>query len=143
MTCVVDASVSLKWFVAEEPHGAEARQLVQSQETMIAPDLLVAEVCSAGWRLLRLGHIGRAQFDRIPTALPRYFAELVGAVGLAPRAAAIAAELDHPIYDCFYVALAEERHFPLVTADARFLARLSGSPWATTAFHVADYQPPR
>ena len=140
MTCVVDASVALKWFLAEEPNGVEALQLVQSREALISPDLLIAEVCNAGWRLLRLGQIRRAQFDNIPTALPLYFAELAEPVALAPRAATIAAELDHPIYDCFYLALAEARRSPLVTADERFLARLRGSRWTTTAIHLADYR---
>ncbi|HWB51979.1 MAG TPA: type II toxin-antitoxin system VapC family toxin [Stellaceae bacterium] len=140
MTCIVDASVALKWFLAEEPHSAEALRLVQSREMMIGPDLVIAEVCNAAWRLLRLAQITRAQFDLIPIVLPRYFAELVGAVALAPRAAVIAAALDHPIYDCFYLALAEARHVPLVTADARFLAKLPHSPWAPCAFHLVDYQ---
>jgi predicted nucleic acid-binding protein len=29
---------------------------------------------------------------------------------------------DHPIYDCFYLALAEREHLPIVTADGRLLA---------------------
>ena len=141
MTCVVDASVALKWFLADEQNGREALRLVQSGEILVAPDLLVAETCNAGWRLLRMGRITRTQFDHIPTALPRYFAELVGIAPLAPRAAAIAARLDHPVYDCFYLALAEARQFSVVTADARLLARLVGSPWAAHAVHLADYQP--
>ena len=30
--------------------------------------------------------------------------------------------LDHPIYDCLYLALALQTHPPLVTADRRFVA---------------------
>jgi predicted nucleic acid-binding protein len=41
---------------------------------------------------------------------------------LAPSALAIAAELKHPIHDCFYVALAERESAALVTADKRLLA---------------------
>lgn len=141
MTCVVDASVALKWFLADEQNGAQALRIVERGEALAAPDLLVAEVCNAGWRLLRSGRIARVQFDNIPTALPRYFAELCGIVALAPRAAAIAAQLDHPIYDCFYLALAEARQSLMVTADARLLARLAGSPWSASTVHLADYQP--
>ena len=141
MTCVVDASVALKWFLDDEPYGAEALGLVQRGETLVAPDLLIAEVCNAGWRWLRTRRIVRAQFDSIPIALPRFFAELVCLAVLASRAAAIAAQLDHPVYDCFYLALAEVRHLPLLTADARLLARLAGSAWAACAVHLADYHP--
>jgi predicted nucleic acid-binding protein len=33
----------------------------------------------------------------------------------------IAISLQHPVYDCFYLALAQAEDCPLVTADQRFL----------------------
>ncbi|MGO8842841.1 MAG: type II toxin-antitoxin system VapC family toxin [Methyloceanibacter sp.] len=36
----------------------------------------------------------------------------------------IAIELDHPAYDCIYLALAAERDCPFVTADERLLRKL-------------------
>lgn len=141
MTCVVDASVAVKWFLADEPNGAEALRLVQRGEVMVAPDLLIVEVCNASWRLLRSGRIARVQLDAIPIMLPRYFGELVGLAALAPQAIAVAVGLDHPVYHCFYLALAGMRQLPLVTADTRLLARLAGSPWAARAVHLADYTP--
>jgi predicted nucleic acid-binding protein len=50
-------------------------------------------------------------------------------VSLAGRALEIAAELRHPAYDCFYLALAQERRAQLVTADRRLISRLAGTPW--------------
>ena len=41
----------------------------------------------------------------------------------------MALELGHPVYDCFYLALAERRRTQLVTADSRLLTRLKGSPF--------------
>ena len=125
-------------FVDDEPNGAEALHLVRSGEALIAPDLLIAETSNC-WKLLG-GPAGRQmQLDRIATVLPGLFAELAGAAPLAPRAVAIAAQLDRPVYDCFYLALSEARQVPFVTADTRLLARLAGSPWAVRAVHVADY----
>ncbi|HEY1798013.1 MAG TPA: type II toxin-antitoxin system VapC family toxin [Stellaceae bacterium] len=89
-----------------------------------------------GWR------IQPDKLSEIAATLPRYFTELVDQVSLAPRAVAIAAELDHPVYDCFYLALAAARDFTFVTADARFLRRLSGTPWAARVQSLAEYQPP-
>ena len=40
-------------------------------------------------------------------ALPGYFAFLSPLTPLAARATALAEALDHPVYDCFYLALAE------------------------------------
>ena len=51
------------------------------------------------------------------------------------RAAALALELDRPIYDCFYLALSEARAAPLVTDDRRLLANLR-----PTSFNVQALQ---
>jgi predicted nucleic acid-binding protein len=37
--------------------------------------------------------------------------------------------LRHPVYDCFYLALAEREDATLVTADRRLIGRLAGSRW--------------
>jgi predicted nucleic acid-binding protein len=39
---------------------------------------------------------------------------------LAASAARLAADLDHPAHDCFYLALAVQEQHPVVTADRRF-----------------------
>lgn len=49
---------------------------------------------------------------------------------LAAPAARAALEIDHPVHDCFYLALAELESAPLVTADARLVARTRGTRWA-------------
>ncbi len=39
-------------------------------------------------------------------------------------------DLDHPIYDCIYLALARQRRLPLITADKRFISKLDGQDLA-------------
>jgi predicted nucleic acid-binding protein len=51
----------------------------------------------------------------------------------------IASQLDHPVYDCFYLALAEARDALLVTADRRLLRKLRGTPWVERVVNLADY----
>ncbi len=55
--------------------------------------------------------------------------QLVPTALLAPRAAAISMLLDHPAYNCFYLALAEQRRATMVTADRRLIQRVSGTIW--------------
>jgi len=74
-------------------------------------------VCNAAWRSARLGRISRAQMEEIAANLSRFFDGLVSSTGLAPRAVVIAGQLDHPVYDCLYLALAEAEQTKLVTAD--------------------------
>jgi predicted nucleic acid-binding protein len=139
VSLVVDASVALKWFLPNEPNAAQALALVRAGAALIAPDILIAEVCNAAWRSARLGRIIQDQAHEIAAILPRFFDVLVGAAALAPRAVEIAGALDHPVYDCLYVALAEARQARLVTADQRLLGKLRRTLWAVSAVDLADY----
>jgi predicted nucleic acid-binding protein len=50
VSLVVDASVALKWFLADEPDADRALAIMRDDAALVAPDLLVAEVCNAAWR---------------------------------------------------------------------------------------------
>ena len=141
MTLIVDASVALKWFLNDEPEWAAAKALLDGGEPLIAPELVVAEVCNAAWRGVRVGRLKQEQAEALARSLPALFVLLASASELAERAVAISGRLDHAVYDCFYLALAEAREVPLITADARFLRKLERTSWAAIAMHLADYRP--
>lgn len=128
MTLVVDASVACKWFVEEA--GSEGAAALLAGEELIAPDLILAEVGNALWRKLRMGQVTLVQAVDAVAALAGFFDDLVSGTRLATRAFAVAEMLGHPVYDCFYLALAEQSDTRLVTADARLLARLARTEWA-------------
>jgi len=75
------------------------------------------------------GDLKHQQLVQVPDALPKMFAELWPTVWLVRRALQIATELRHPVYDCFYLALAEAEDAAVVTADRRLVQRLSGTEW--------------
>jgi predicted nucleic acid-binding protein len=103
---VVDASVAFKWFVQED--GTDrALALLERGEPIIAPDLIVAEVCNAAWKSLRRGELAPAQMIRSSTTSAQSFVRLVPLDLLIRSAAALTRLLDHPIYDCGYLALAD------------------------------------
>lgn len=129
MTLVVDASVALKWFLPDEPGASQAITVLRDEANLIAPDFLIAEVCNGAWRSARLGRISHSQLDEIANNLPRFFDALVSATRLARRAVGIAANLDHPVYDCLYLALAEAERARVVTADLRMLTKVRGTSW--------------
>jgi predicted nucleic acid-binding protein len=64
MTLVVDASVAFKWF-AQEDGTYRALELLARDEPIVAPDLIIAEVCNAAWKSLRRGELSPAQFEAI------------------------------------------------------------------------------
>ena len=140
MTIVVDASVAFKWFASDEQHAGEAAELLRHETSLLAPDILVAEVCNTAWRCVRNRRIAPEHAERIATVLPGLFENLIASARLVSRAVAIAHELDHPVYDCLYLSLAELRQTTLVTADARFLAKLNGTSWDKIGRSLTAYR---
>ena len=128
MTLVVDASVAVKCFV-EEPGSSSARALLAGDDSLVAPALVVVEATSAAWKKERLREIGLEQARAIVGAVPMMFDRLYDCIPLSARALEIAADLDHPVYDCYYLALAETEDVTLVTDDARLLRRIEGTIW--------------
>ena len=128
MILVVDASVAIKW-LHDEDGSREAGALLTRGDHLIAPDLIVPEVCNVTWKMVRRGMMTAAQQIEAVTRLSSTLDELVPTGPLAPRAAALATLLDHPAYDCFYLALAEQRGGILISADRRSIQRLRGTTW--------------
>ncbi len=131
MALIVDASVAIKWFI-DEPGSEVARRLWRDEPDLLAPDLLVPEVCNAAWRKVRLGESHPTQAKQIADRLRRGVLALRPTAPLASRALELAFDLDHPVYDCFYLALAEAEQVGLVTADRRLESRLRDTSWQAT-----------
>lgn len=128
MTFVVDASVAVLWGI-RDPMAETAEALLLSPRFLIAPDFILIEVANAVWKMARRGDIPGDQAESFVNRLPHALSELVPPTVLWSQAFGIARRLDHPVYDCAYLALAELRGAPLVTLDKRLHARTRGTPW--------------
>lgn len=127
--CVVDASVALKW-VLDEPGSAAASELLDGRG-LFAPPLLAIEVANALWVVARRGQITGAEAeDALDLILRAPFQPLPSGLNLPIRALELARLLDHPVYDCVYLALAVALERPVITADRRFAAAASRDPEA-------------
>lgn len=122
---VVDASVAFGWFAAV-PGSEQAALLLKSggRQLLLAPDLVLVELLNAGWKSLRLGAITAEQFDWLAHRAGEPFSALFPSQGLLSRAHHWCTLLDHPAYDCLYIALAEQQNATLITADQRLLRKL-------------------
>jgi predicted nucleic acid-binding protein len=122
MTIVIDASVAVRWLFRLNPPLA-ADDLFRPGEALIAPDLLLAEITNAAWKMVIFEKFSAGSVVSVLNEAARILNEIVPSAPLAERAFAIAVELRHPAYDCFYLALAEQRDCQMVTADTRLLSR--------------------
>ena len=137
MKLTVDASVVIKWFVAESLCD-EARLVLGRRVRLHAPELVLAELANTIWK--------KARRNEVPDPGP-YLAELAtlpDVIDLCPirhlaeRAAQIAFELDHPIYDCLYLACAEITDSDLITADKRFADKVSERMTGTRVRYIGE-----
>ena len=125
MKFVVDASVALKWLVAEA--DSEVALALRADNAIIAPDLLLIECRNALLSKVRRRELKRAQAQDAERELGAIGIEIVASSALLPEAFAIALDLAEPIYDCIYLATAIAADCKLVTADERFAAKASKS----------------
>jgi predicted nucleic acid-binding protein len=130
MTIVVDASTAIRWlFKLDFSDRAEA--LLASGERLIAPDLVLAEMASAIWKFVRFAGVSADSATAVMSESDQHFDELVPSNGLKDRALALALELRHPVYDCFYLALAQQRNSVVVTTDQRLVLCCADTPFAS------------
>jgi len=125
---VVDTSVAIKWIVDEE--DSDKAELLQGAD-MVAPALFRIE---AGNVLRTLAAKQILTNDRAIDLFLFLQTAPVTIIDvdefLERRALDLALALEHPIYDCVYLALAERMDRRLITADRRFIKTLSGTEHA-------------
>ncbi len=125
---VIDASVVIKW-VVEEPGTEEALKL--RRHRLFAPDLLVAECANVLWKKTRRKELTHEEAAMAAQLIERADIELEPSRRLLRQATRLAIALDHPAYDCIYVALAQSLACDFVTADVslqRQARKLGGGP---------------
>ena len=126
MKWLIDASVVVKW-IAVEPDSELAMKFYDA--SLVAPPFMLLELSNILWKKVR-------QRELVPSQATSGLTEVQKRVstpparGFEPRALEIGLELDHSIYDCLYLALAEVMDTPIITADRRLVASCAGTRFA-------------
>lgn len=123
---VIDASIALKW-VVEEDGTAEALRLRRTAK-LLAPDLLAVECANILWKKVQRRELVKDEALFAARLLQGADIELLPTRSLLESAVRIAIEIDHPAYDCVYLALAIDRDCQFITADERLLRKLNQKP---------------
>ena len=138
MRLVVDASVAVKWLVAEEASDA-AHQVAASDDDLHAPRLLASEIANALWRKARLGEIDRGRAGALMNAVSQMPIRWSADETVCTDAIRLALALDRPVYDCMYLALAHRLGARVVTADVRFANALAPTEHGDMVVTLSDY----
>ncbi|TAH49216.1 MAG: PIN domain-containing protein [Chloroflexota bacterium] len=127
---VVDSSIVIKWFVTE-PLSEEARRVLNGYQsgalTLIAPDLLAAEIGNIVWKKVRMQGLAREDAQQIISAFRELDIELLPTTSLLEDAVRIAMAHERNVYDALYIALSEREQSLFITADERLVNAVNKS----------------
>jgi predicted nucleic acid-binding protein len=127
MKFILDASVALKW-VLTEPDSPKARAFrtdfrLQLHE-LLALDVYPVELAHALTRAERRGILKPPQATRLLADVLSTPIPLHPYGSLLSRAVSISSAMRCGVYDCLYVALAEQESCEFITADDRLIRTL-------------------
>ncbi len=124
----VDASVIVKLFLHEEGSN-EAAAEVKKAGTLLAPDLLWAEVGNILWKHVRRGDLAASDAEQMLVDIMQMPIETTATRDLIGAALPLAIETDRTVYDSLYLALAVQSSSVLLTADERLVNALADPKW--------------
>ena len=122
LACVLDASAAVRLILAD-PAAADLAERVGGAALVLAPELMLTELANTLWKLRRADRLN----DLDPQELLAEARELVDRLEpdrhLQAEALALACHLNHPVYDCLYLALARREAASLISSDRRLNAQ--------------------
>ena len=118
---VIDASAAVEYLL-KTPAGLTVGDAIAGA-SLVAPEMMDAEVLSALRRLVALGQIEEGRAQMALDVLVRWPVRRISHRSLVPLAWQLHRNVS--AYDALYVAVARTRGFPLITVDGR-LARAPG-----------------
>ncbi len=126
-TIVVDANVAVAAF-RDDPRREIARRVLATKAELAAPTLFLAEVANALWLDTRVPGSDITTLKMLLERLPHVL-RLEPLESLTAAAFDIARALDHPVYDAYYLALAQREATTLVTLNERLLNKTRATPY--------------
>ncbi len=135
MKIVLDSSVAVKWVLPEvDSDKAESLRDAYRQNVyeLVSPDVLPIEVGHALTRAERQLRINIGDAEDLWNEVMADAPQLVAYLPLMPRAIQISSTHRIGVYDCLYVALAEQEGCRLVTEDARLSGLKTEFPFITS-----------
>ena len=135
---VVDASVVVKWFVNEE--GSDSAKLLRDGDyKLFAPQLMALEVGNTLRNKTRRGELKPLEAEALASNIPALTVNWAADEELVVDAVRLAIALDHPVYDCVYLALARQVGANMVTADNRFLNAVADTGYDGSVVALGEF----
>lgn len=118
---VIDSSIALQW-VLPEADGERSRVYLGAPDAG-APDVILLEVANVLAKKVRSALMSGDEAQNALSIVRDGLDRIVESSSLVSRALELSVALNHPVYDCVFLACAEYAGGQLVTRDAPFFRR--------------------
>ena len=121
LACVLDASAAVRLILAA-PAAADLAERVGGAALVLAPELMLTELANTLWKLQRADRLNGLDPQELLAEARELVDRLEPDRHLQAEALALACHLNHPVYDCLYLALARREAASLISSDRRLNA---------------------
>jgi len=143
---VLDASVGIKLVIKEalssEAHALFAHLARDPAARFCVPDLFYVECANILWKQIQRSGYPLADAQRSLTILAALALQSIPVTTLVNDALTIAADQGMSAYDACYVAASQRLGTPLITADSKLVAKLTGTPFTVLDLGALQIPPP-
>ena len=138
---VVDASVAFKW-VYEELEAELALSVLRCEPALTAPALWLLESANALSRKYKEGKLEAREVSARLGFLSSLPITPVADAVLLSEGVALSLKLQHPLYDCLYLALAKRESGRLILADYTFAKVAERAGYGASLLPLREYAQP-
>lgn len=137
MILVIDASVAVKWYLAED-YSEAAETLLNGGFDLNAPELICAELGNILWKKHRAGNIDADQSSVIAETFLTQNITIYPLNGLLVPALKGAISHGQSVYDWTYLALAISLECKFITADRRFFLSMRSTTFKNHVMWIEE-----
>jgi len=119
---VIDTSIALQWVLPES--GSEQAFRYVKADNVISADILLVETANVLAKKVRANNMAAQDAIGALAMVKAAIVRLIETGPLVPRALELSITLSHPVYDCVFLACAEQANGQLATRDAPFIKRV-------------------
>lgn len=138
MNYVIDASVSVKWYIPEN-YEQEATRLLKGKHRFHVPELILPEFSNIIWKKVKRGEIIQIEGESIISAFSRKRWSIHSHKNIIKSAYAGAETTGQTVYDWTYLALAISLSCQFVTADEKFYKAIEQTAFKKNLKWIGDF----
>ena len=122
MNAILD--VSAAYAIVTGGSGAESySQIIATAKRVMAPDIYYSEASNAAWKYFHIEDAPVEIVFKLSIQAVSLIDHFLPSNSLWQDALKLACDLEHPVYDCFYLVLAQKFEATLLTSDRKLLKK--------------------